>query len=457
MYACNPRNVYAMDWALADERCGARMDRMLRGMGRTREDVTVVSAEQLPDVIRDSGWVGETRQGAYRDARDPDVVFNAFRWLTPEQCQEIAKSDLFKRCLGAYDSYGECKQWFTGSRTMAMFGVAPFHHYERRPEWKRGHVCWSLHDLHTCWGCLHRCAYCQRGSVYVINLNVEEFLDHVHRLVTGQAAWQKTFRYDVEQDVLAIEPEYGACEPLVDYFAQRPDQYLILFSKSANVDHLLPLDHRGHTIMLWTLTTGMVSRQFEAYTGTMEERLEAARKCQEAGYPVRFKCKPILPTVNWRQDVTEMLERLYATVTPGNISMEAVFFDSVSEMDHTIGLSNLDPVFVAAAQEAEEAGDTWDNEWNGPRPFTFAVKEEIYRHFLAESRRLSPSTPITLCAETQRMWEALDELLECKPWNYACNCGPHCIPGARTIQDVEGPDAQRVAHAIALGAIPPQP
>ena len=111
----------------------------------------------------------------------------------------------------------------------------------------------------------------------------------------------------------------------------------------------------------------------------------------------------------------------------------------------------------AAAQQAEaEAKEkgAWDYNRNGPRPFTSEVKEEIYRHFLAESRRLSPSTPITLCAETQRMWEILDEELGCKPWNYVCNCGPHCIPGIETIDSIEGPDAPRIAAARAANAIP---
>lgn len=454
MYKVNPKNLYVMDWALNDPRCVARLERMVAGIGRRQDDVVVIKAEDLPDVIRNGRWVGEARQGAYREPGDPDLVFNAFRWVTPEQRKEIAESELYKRCIQAYQLYGECQQWFTGGRTMAMFGAAPFYHYERRPEWRTEHVCWSLHDLHSCWGCFHRCAYCQRGSVYVINLNLEEFLEQVDALIKAES-WQKTFRYDVEQDVLAIEPEYGACEMLVNDFARRPDHYLILFSKSGNVDPLLSLDHKGHTIMLWTLTSRTVSERYEPMTANMEQRIEAARRCQEAGYPVRFKCKPILPLKNWREEITEMLELMYSRVTPENISMETVFFDSVSEMDHTVGLDNLDPDFVAAAQAAEtEAGSKWNHAAHGPRPFTFEVKEQIYRYLISESQRISPRTPVTLCAETSRMWDALDDLLPGKPWNYVCNCGPHCIPGCTTISGIEGPDAPRIEAAERLGAIP---
>ena len=454
MYRVNPRKLYVMDWATRIPGCMQRVQRMVRGMGRDPAEVAVLRREDLPEVIARNGWVGDVRQGAYHQVGDPDIVFSASHWVDADQREEIASSDFLKACVAAYSSYGDCREGYSIVRTLAMLGAAPFYHSEPRAQWQTHQVCWSLHDLHSAWGCFHRCAYCQRGSVYVINVDLEAFVEHVDQLLADNP-WQKTIRYDVEQDVLAIEPEYGACELLVNDFARRPDRYLILFSKSANVDHLLSLDHRGHTIMLWTLSTHTVSRQHEPKTGTMEERIEAARRCQAAGYPVRFKCKPIVPIRNWREEITDMLEKLYAAVQPENLSMEMVFFTSVSEMDRTLGLANLDPAFVAAAEKAEvEAGDKWPRDRHGERPFPFEVKEPVYRHFLAESKRLSPSTPVTLCAETHRMWTALADLLDHKPWDYVCNCGPHCIPGLGRIAHVEGPDVDRIAQARSLGRIP---
>ena len=215
----------------------------------------------------------------------------------------------------------------------------------------------------------------------MINLNLEEYVERVDQLLE-QNPWQKTIRYDVEQDVLPIEPEYGACELLVNHFARLDDRYLILFSKSANVDHLLSLDHRGHTIMLWTLCSRTVTRRYSR--GPAQWAADRGyREMQRAGYPVRFKCKPVVPIRGWREETTEMLELLYSRVKPENISMEMVFFDSVAEMDATLGLENLDPEFVEAAREAEARyGDQWRNDLEGPRPFTFAVKEKVYRYLI---------------------------------------------------------------------------
>ncbi len=453
MYKINPKNVYVMEWALRDPRNLIRFERLVRALGREPSSVPVLTAEQLPEVIRASGWIGEVRQGAYPVHHDPDFIFGAFTWPTPEARAAVVQSDLYRRCIEAHVRYGDCKQNFVGSRVQAMLGVPPFFHYEQRPTWNPALVCWSLHDLHSAWGCVHRCAYCQRGSVYVIMLNVEEFIGQVDHLL-AEHPWQKTFRYDVEQDVLAIEPEYGATALLVNDFARREDRYLILFSKSANIDFLLPLEHRGHTIMLWTLTTDSVSRRFEERTGAMAERIEAARRCQEAGYTVRFKFKPLIPLKGWREETTAMLEQLFRQVRPDNLSIETVFFDSVEEMAATLGLENLDAEFVEAAWAAQRQEGAWDKAANGERPFPFAVKETMYRHFLSEVRRLSPNTPVTLCAESARMWEVLGGEIGQTPWNYVCNCGPQCTPGLRRLDTVAGPDAERVRQAVAADRIP---
>ena len=456
MYDVDPKRIYVMRRVLDDPACVERLDGMLAGMGRGRDDLVVLDDEQLPDAIGDRGWVGDTRQGAAAIQCDPDIVFSAFTWPTKEQKAAIVQGQLYKDCLAAFRMLGGPISYIGPRVAQAALGCIDFYHYERRAEWDPKIVCWSLHDIHSAWGCLHRCAYCTRGDVYVIMLNVEEFIGHVDQLLDANP-WQKVVRYDVEQDVLPLEPEYGASRMLVEHFAEMPDRTLILFSKSANVDFLLPLDHKGHTIMLWTLTPAVVSREIEERTGTMEERIEAARKCQEAGYPVRFKCKPVVPKRNWRAETTHMFETLFAAVQPENISMELLFFQGgTDEMDKVLGFDTFDDEVVAACKAAEAECETWDRPRHGMPPFPFEVTREVYRHFIAEVRRLSPDTPITLCAETQQMWAELGDLIAWKPWNYVCNCGPHCTPGLCAIERVEGPDAPRIAAAVAAGRIPPK-
>lgn len=411
-----PRDLFATSWAWEDERCRRRMERLMAGFGRPMADVRVVSESELPDLIRRKGWLDVwKRQGYNRFDGDPDLVFNKFRWFSDAEKKAWRERTPMLQ---------ECRD-FAHSLVCALNGYPTFHHYEdgNHKRHRRDTTCWALHDLHTGWGCFHKCQYCQRGQVSTIMLDVEEWLAHVDQLLADNP-WQKAIRFDVETDCLILEPEYGICRDLVEHFARLDDRYLILFSKSDNVDFLLNLEHRGHTIMLWTLSTPTVSRRIEIDTATTEERIEAARKCQAAGYPVRFKFKPIVPVMNWRQEATAMLEMLFAAVKPDNLSMEMLFFRSVDELKSMFDQELFDPEFIRLMERHEAEQGVPDEYKSIPEAFRIAV----YEHYAAEAKRLSPGTPLSLCAEGAVVWERLAPQLGQGPDDFVCNCGPACIP-----------------------------
>jgi spore photoproduct lyase len=432
MKPVKPKNFYITDWALADERCKARMERMMRGFGVPVDKVKVLTEDRIESVVRANQWDDlNVRQGRIRFDGDPDVVFNKSKWTTPEETRQIIeRHPLLKKATG-----------YTNNFLRMLYGCMDFFHYEDgKAKRSRSVECWSLYDLHSAYGCFHKCRYCRRGRVTTLMLNVEEFLDQVDGLM-ARTPWQKVYRYDVETDCLILEPEYGMCRALVEHYAALEDRYIILFSKSDNVDFLLNLDHKGHTIMLWTLSTPTVSRRIETDTATTEQRLAAARKCQQAGYTVRFKFKPVIPIANWRAEATDMLEKLFAAVKPDNLSMEMLFFDTVQEMKELFDQSLFDPATVRMMEKHEAAGLMKDK----MHPFPDDFRAQVYEHYIDEIRCISPDTRVSLCAETQEMWRRLGPKLGMTPTSFVCNCGPICRPGMEARQVRSTPEGIAVA------------
>ena len=418
MKPVHPKRFYATEWAMADPACVARMERLMQGFGQPMDKIEVLTEDDVEPTIRDRDWADlDVRQGRVDFQGDPDVVFNKFRWLAPEDITAIReRHPIFSDATG-----------YTHGMVRTLYGFPDFNHFEdgHRKREVRDNCCWSLYDLHSARGCFHKCQYCRRGRVTTLMLDIEEWLEHVDDLL-AKAPWQKVIRYDVETDCLPLEPEYGMCRALVEHFSQKPDRYIILFSKSDNVDFLLDLEHRGHTIMLWTLSTPTVSRRVEIDTATTEERIEAARKCQAAGYTVRFKFKPIVPIANWREEATDMLEKLFAKVRPDNLSMETLFFNTTAELKGMIDPSLFDPAFLDMMEKHEAAGGITDVYRTIPPDF----RGEVYEYYADEVKRLSPETPLSLCAESHAMWERLAPRLGQTGTKFVCNCGPACIPGA---------------------------
>jgi DNA repair photolyase len=252
-------------------------------------------------------------------------------------------------------------------------------------------------------------------------LDLEDFAVDVERNFR-QRPNQKLYRYDLKSDAICFEPEYGASELLDECFS-RNDKYLLIYTKSNNVEHLLNLPYKDHMPCYWTLATDTQSMEIERDTPSLDERLEAMRQCEEAGYVVRAGFSPIVPHINWREEATIALEKLFAAVTPDTVRLWVVSMMLVKEAEQIFGTENLEAEFVDAMRETTSE---MDGKHSGP--FPGHVRAEIYAHYIDEIKRLSPKTPVNLCTEERRIWDILADKLEMSPDDMFCCCGQYSVP-----------------------------
>lgn len=419
MYSLAPDAVYVFERALEDERSAARIERMLHALGRALGSVKRVDDDDIPEMIRIEGWQNaRLRQGHHSEHSDPSLVFGtlavgrtADTRAMLERCPEGSPASLVHQLLGG--------------------GGSNVHH--EQPNSNR--VCRSRVQFDTIYGCPHGCAYCGGGKVAVINTNVEEFVEREVIPLSEANPWQKVFMFNSSlSDTLAFEPEYGMSEILAEYYASTPDQHYLIHTKSANVDWMRDVEHRGHTIALWSVTNDTTSRVIEPGSATTQERIAAARVCQEAGYSVRVKLKPIVPVVNWRQECEQMVEQMLTQVRPENIGLCMVAWMPAAELESIIAPDLLDQGFLEAMRaSAEEMAGVL------PGPFPHEVRAEVYGFYLEQIRKHDPDVPVFLCTESLDMWHEFEDRLGYGAGQYACGCGPQSPPGAREIECIGAP------------------
>jgi DNA repair photolyase len=404
IHTLRPPVVYVSDRVRADARCRARLERMMGAIECDR--VIDVTDEDIEQLVEEQGWSESRRQTGRVKTGDPPILFNRYRWLSDD----------------ALAAYAERFPDRSGSQ---FFGFRPF--TMRRREKQLHHqniVCQSAWEIHSVTGCLFKCAYCSFENFLNIMLDLEEWADRLERLV-DETPWQALYKYDNMSDILTFEPEYGASELLVPLFARKPNAYLMHYTKSAHVDHLLDLDHRGHTLMCWSLSGHTQSREIEVDAATCEERIDAARKCQEAGYPVRFRFSPIVPIRGWREEVRAMIDRLLATVRPEVLSLQTLSrFPEYDIVERVFDTDIFAPRFLDAmrSRPADVQGKLY-----GPIPHD--LRKEVYEFCIDEIRRRNPGVPVSLCLESTEMWDDLEETLGIDRERYPCCCGPVCVPG----------------------------
>ena len=187
----------------------------------------------------------------------------------------------------------------------------------------RNYLCCGYRVLNLVHGCPFGCAYCilqdyleNQGITIFVNLEeafqeVRQFLARsrgIIRIGTGELA-----------DSLALEPWLGLGERLVPFFRDLPGGMLELKTKSAHVGPLLDLPHGGHTVISWSLNPPPVIRRAEAGTPSLEQRLEAAQRCQQRGYPLALHFDPLVMTEGWEDQYRELVRRVFRNLDPRSI------------------------------------------------------------------------------------------------------------------------------------------
>ena len=420
MYPLTPLKTYALDRVYGDERCVERMTRILDAIGVKASDVCRITERNLSEVVEELEelWPPETvPPGHVRSFMRP-LVFT-----TMDLSRDRPDLDqLVQRCAPGAPA-GTVEKIY-GHMTTAI-DQHP-HHLDRR----NNTVCWPTYNFGTVSGCSHGCLYCgsgRGGTFLAIALNLEEYMENVVGPVIEANPWNRVFRMILSgADLITLEPEYGLHDLFTRKLAEYKDRWGHFHTNSPNVEWMADLPHRDRLVGVWSVTCEAVARDIEPGTGRAIERIEAARKCQEMGIPVRYKFKPIVPVKDWREEYARMIEQALTRTKPESVGFCLYMWNSVDSLLEAIDVGLLDAGYVQAARDA--AG-----EMAGKRqaPFPHAVRKEVYQFFIGEARRWDKDVLLYISTESREMWDELKDELGQDPRTYVCGCSSVAAPGRR--------------------------
>lgn len=278
-----------------------------------------------------------------------------------------------------------------------------------------GSVCPSFHKLIPGTNCPYHCQYCFLAGTYracrpFVCVYVIDFpkLEKELRPAFGARGTTVVNAGEMSDplacDVLCYMPR------LVELFGVLDNLRLLLLTKSG-VDEVQPLlhaDHRGHTIVSWSVTCDAVIQRYEPGNVPLRRRLDAAKAAQDAGYEVRFRIDPIM--------LFDGLEDAFAR------TVAQVYELGIHPSRFTLGsfrlLGNLPGIIKARFPESDILEQPLVNEVGRRRRYPHEVRKELYLHVLACIRKHDANVPVALCKETREMQRTFDGLVDVTK----CNC-----------------------------------
>lgn len=274
-----------------------------------------------------------------------------------------------------------------------------------------GVVCCQYFVINFGVGCVFDCHYCYlqyyMNQPYItIFGNIEDLLAELESKIANRSFPVRigTGEYT---DSLALDPLLELSPLLIRFFARQKNATLELKTKSANVDHIINEEHDQRTVIAWSINPPSVIEKIEKGTASLQERLRAARKAQEAGYKLAFHLDPIIYYENWEKEYTALLEELFSTV-----DTERIAWISLGTFRYSNGQKEImQKRFPDDTLTKSEMLLGNDNKYR----YYKKIRYEIYKKIKDFIQRVDPKLFSYMCMETQYMWEKVTGFVPSSP------------------------------------------
>jgi spore photoproduct lyase len=265
------------------------------------------------------------------------------------------------------------------------------------------YVCCNVQVLKSVSNCPFDCSYCflqnylNDGTTSVVG-DVNAMMDEVREKCEAQP-W-RLFRIGTWElgDSLALEPETGQAELLIAEFAALPNAILELKTKSDCVDSILQCDHRGKTVVSWSMSTEHIINQQEHRTAPLSARLIALKKVVQAGYLVGIHFDPMIRYDGWEHGYSDLVNAIFSILPVEQtawVSMGSLRFnpEQKNKMEENFPASDL------TLQEMVLGDD-------GKVRYVKPHRVEMYRFLLdCLTKYKVQDSLLYLCMERWSMWD----------------------------------------------------
>jgi len=253
--------------------------------------------------------------------------------------------------------------------------------------------------------CPYGCKYCYLAGTkgvwfspaIKIYVNLPEMLQEIDKIAM-HIKNPTAFYLGKLQDGLALDSLTGYSRAIIPFFAEHKYARMTLLTKSDNVENLLNLDHKGNTILSWSVNPPEIAERFEENTPSIESRLTAMKKVAEKGYPIRAVMMPIIPVEGWQSYYYKFTRRLIAEVPLKRLTLGGVCIYPNAQKLMESKMSKQNPISAGIKKVSGKSGD-------GRNRYSHDKRREIYSFILDIVHKLRPDLELALCLEDKILWE----------------------------------------------------
>ncbi len=260
-------------------------------------------------------------------------------------------------------------------------------------------ICCNYFILDFSFNCHFECVYCflqeyTNLPLMVVYANIGEMLNSLRDTLNMTSLQNIRIGTGEMADSLALDEITGFSQHLVPFFANQKKAFLELKTKSNRIENLLKVDPKGQTVVAWSLNPPSYIQKYDFKTASFEERLEAAKECEQAGYKIAFHLDPLIAEPTWKEDYRQLVGHIFSRFKPAWVSLGALRFNA-----------NLRAIVLKRFPNNPLTVGEFVSTPDGKKRYFRQFREEIYQTVYSTIAKYNRQIPTYLCMENQVVWQ----------------------------------------------------
>lgn len=130
-----------------------------------------------------------------------------------------------------------------------------------------------------------------------VYVNIDEIHSKAVDYINERKPRITIFEGAATSDPIPVERYTQSLKRTIEFFGTQKYGKFRFVTKFTDIDSLLDIDHNLHTTFRFSLNTERVIKEYEHRTPKIEQRIIAASKVAQAGYPLGILIAPIFYTI----------------------------------------------------------------------------------------------------------------------------------------------------------------
>lgn len=246
--------------------------------------------------------------------------------------------------------------------------------------------------------CPGYCEYCYLATTlgkrpYVrVYVNIEEILERAAEHMRARAPEETIFEGAATSDPLPVERYTGSLGRTIEFFSKEKLGRFRFVTKFDEVESLISINHAGKTEVRFSINADSIIRNYEHGTASLSNRLSAAQKVGEAGYPVGFLVAPIMVFEGWQDEYGRMFQELKRSMG----HLDKISFEFVTYRFTPRAKSQILSIFPKTKLDMDESTRRFKFGQFGYGKYLYPTETmaEIKEFFQEQVNQISPSASV---------------------------------------------------------------